>query len=75
MKFKTDFFVRLFDLVEDKKDEEGINQNKQADEMGISHAVLSQYLNGRIPRIDKLVKIAEYYGVSPDYLLGLERKD
>ena len=41
--------------------------------MGLSKNALANYERGkRIPRADALLLIAEYYGVSTDYLLGRE---
>lgn len=43
-----------------------------AELMGIPPRCISQYERGdRKPSVDTLVKIAEFYGVSTDYLLGL----
>ena len=53
---------------------DGIGFNRQADEMGIGAANLSKYRHGvHIPEVDKLRSICEYYGVSADWLIGLER--
>ncbi len=49
----------------------GISQKQAALELGISQALLSHYENGiRECSLDFLVRLAEYYGVSCDYLLG-----
>ncbi len=49
----------------------GISQKQAALELGISQALLSHYENGiRECSMDFLVRLAEYYGVSCDYLLG-----
>jgi transcriptional regulator with XRE-family HTH domain len=49
----------------------GISQKKAAEELGISPALLSHYENGiRECGLDFLLRIAEYYSVSCDYLLG-----
>lgn len=39
-------------------------------ELAISISNLSYYMNGREPNFDTLCKIAEYFGVSTDYLIG-----
>lgn len=42
--------------------------------MGLSKNALANYERGkRIPRADALLLIAEYYGVSTDYLLGRDK--
>ena len=43
---------------------------------GIPQATLSDWKRGRsIPKIDKLKKIADYLGVTVDYLSGKEQSD
>jgi len=47
------------------------SQKKAAANLGVSQALLSHYENGvREPGLDFIVRAAEYYGVSLDYLLG-----
>lgn len=49
----------------------GVSQKKAAEELGISPALLSHYENGiRECGLDFLLRLAEYYSVSCDYLLG-----
>ena len=51
--------------------ERGLSQKQVAGDMGISQALLSHYEKGiRECGLDFLVKTAEYYGVSTDYLLS-----
>ena len=48
-----------------------ISQQKAADKIGISRGVLSHYENStREPDTAMMLKIAEFYDVSLDYLLG-----
>lgn len=61
-------FPRLLTLL---RKEKKINQKKAAEALGISQALLSHYENGiRECGLDFLVKTADYYGVTCDYLLG-----
>lgn len=54
----------------------GISPTGAALEMGISRGAVSAWKNGaRIPNSDILTKIAAYFGVSVDYLLGIEEKE
>ena len=39
-------------------------------DLGFSRATVSNWKNGGIPRDTALIKIADYFGVSVDYLLG-----
>ena len=50
----------------------GISQKQAASELGISQALLSHYENGaREPRLEFVVKVCGYYGVTSDRLLGI----
>ena len=54
----------------------GITQKQAALSLGISQALLSHYENGvRECGLDFLVKAAEFYQVSCDYLMGREKKE
>jgi len=51
--------------------EKGLSQRSAADDLGISQALLSHYENGaREPKLDFVIKMCDYYGVTADYLLG-----
>jgi transcriptional regulator with XRE-family HTH domain len=42
-----------------------------AKDIGISQGLMSDYKNGvKLPTINNLIKIADYFDVSVDYLLG-----
>ena len=63
---------KLSDFVEEKKKKEGITNNEMADLMKIEQGQLSKVLNsGTELGISSLVRIAKYFNVSTDYLLGL----
>ena len=52
-----------------------IAQSVVAELMGIPTKCISQYERGdRKPSVDTLVKIAQFYGTTTDYLLGLTEK-
>ena len=49
-----------------------LTQKELGDSMGLSKAVISKYENGLgYPSYDILIKFAEYFGVTTDYLLGV----
>ena len=61
-------FPRILTLL---RKEKGISQKAAASDLGISQALLSHYEKGiRECGLDFLVRTANYYGVSCDYLLG-----
>ena len=60
-------FVRLKELRKKK----GISQLRLATDLNTTQNTISRYETGeREPGIDELVKIADYFNVSVDYLIG-----
>lgn len=63
---------RLFQLREEAK----IPRQKAANDLGISRNSLEYYEKGkRTPDVGMIARLAEYYGVTVDYLLGMDTKD
>lgn len=61
-------FNRIITLL---RKERGITQKKAAQDLGVSQALLSHYEKGiRECGLDFVVRVADYYQVSCDYLLG-----
>lgn len=58
--------------IKDLREDADITQKQLADYLNIKQNTYSQYENGQrqIP-IDALVKLAQYYNTSTDYVLGL----
>lgn len=44
--------------------------NAVAKELGISSGAVTSWKNGKVPHHSTLVKLADYFGVSVDFLLG-----
>lgn len=64
-----DFGMRLRELLHDKN----ISQKEFAAEIGVAPSTVGNYVNGqREPDYRTLKRIAHYFHVSTDYLLGLE---
>ena len=59
-------FWKNFILLCNKK---GIAPNAACAEMGYSTAIATKWKNGSVPRSTTLQKIADYFGVTPEYLL------
>ena len=51
-------------------DEKGEKPNPVAKKLNIASGTITSWKNGRIPSGNNLQKIADYFGVSVDYLLG-----
>ena len=64
--------MRLKDIREDRD----LTQREVAEHLHIRQNTFSQYENGQrgLP-LDTLVKLAKYFGVSTDYILGLTDED
>ena len=61
------FRKRLLQLRTEKR----LSQSKLAKQIGISPATIGYYENGdRLPDIDIAARIASFFGVTADYLLG-----
>lgn len=69
-KFNRKIFAdRLKELRTEKK----IGQNQLAEELGLSNASISYWETGKQePSASALFKLAQYFDVSLDYLLGLK---
>lgn len=53
--------------------EKGFSQRKLAIELEVTQACIAKWETGnREPSLDDLIKIAKYFNVTTDYLLGLE---
>lgn len=58
-------------ILKDLRTERGLSQDEFAKELGISKGAVSYYETGqRVPDIVVLSALADYFGVSTDYLLG-----
>ena len=53
---------------------QGISKSKALEEIGLSSGNLPKWRKGSVPKVEILTKIAEYFEVSVDYLLGNEPK-
>ena len=66
------FAEKIFELRKKK----GITQREVADAVGITAASISAYEKGtKIPPLDTAIAVAKYFGVSLDYLCGLQDGD
>ena len=61
--------------IKELREKKGLLQKEVATNLNIGLSTLSQYETGsREPDYNTLVKIAEYFNVSTDYLLGIDDK-
>ena len=64
------FFDRLKKLCEEK----GVSTYKACTDIGLNRAAVAKWKNGSIPSGSTAAKLADYFGVTTDYLLGKENK-
>ena len=56
------------------RQEIGLGQVELATKLGVSKGVISMWENGlREPSMSSLIAVAKFFGVSIDYLVGLEK--
>ena len=48
----------------------GVTQSTLADAVGVSQGALSNYISGRLPKVEELGTLADFFEVSIDELLG-----
>ena len=64
------FFDKYSELCKKK----GKTPTGAAIELNVSRATVNYWKNGNVPKQDTLIKIANYFNVSVDYLLGNEKQ-
>lgn len=60
------FYQRLHEICKEK----GTSVTKMTKELGLSSGNLTNWKNGRLPKTEIAIKIADYLGVSLHYLMG-----
>ena len=66
----------MYEIFEQLLQEYGVTAYKVAKEAGVSQSMLSEWKKGvYTPKQDKLKKIADYFGVTVDYLMGNENTE
>ena len=64
--------VSLADKLKKLRKSKNITQSELGKAIGMSSSVITHYESGdRMPSFDVLIKLAYFYGVTTDYLLGI----
>lgn len=64
----------MYERYVELRDKKGVSDYKVAKETGISKSTFSDWKSGRSkPKIDKLISIANYFGVSVDELIAKKK--
>ena len=65
--------MTFIDKVKQLIDRDGISANKLFADIGLSHNTMRNWIDkGQTPSSDTVAKIAKYFNISSDYLLGIE---
>ena len=65
-----DNLSKLIERINQLSKNKNISVNKMLSDCGLSKSVVDNMKKGSLPTIDKIQKIADYFDVSTDYLLG-----
>ncbi len=72
---RREFVIMFNDIIKQLRTDRGMSQVELAAELGVTKQCISNWENGNIaPSIDTLMKIAKYFSVSTDYLLGIDNR-
>lgn len=64
--------MKIGDRIKKLREENGLMQQDVCNTLNIEQSTLANYENNRrVPKTDILIKIANYYGVSLDFLVGM----
>lgn len=62
-------------ILKELRKNRNLTQSELGMRVGLSKAVVSKYENGLgYPSFDMLIRIADFFGVTTDYLLGVENR-
>ena len=64
----------FFDRLKKLCDEKGISAYKACTDVGLNRAAVAKWKTGSVPSGSTAAKLAEYFGVTTDYLLGKEEQ-
>lgn len=64
---------KFADRLKELRKEKELSQNELAKKLNISVACINRWENNlRIPSIDSIILLCEFFGCSADYIIGLE---
>ena len=63
--------MKWYEIIRNLREDKDLTQTDVAKILGVSQRVYSNYECGQVEiSLDSLMKLADYYGVSMDYILG-----
>lgn len=68
-------YCNFSEILKKLRKSNGLTQKELGERIGLSKAVVSKYENGMgYPTFDTLIRIAKFFGVTTDYMLGVENE-
>ncbi len=68
-------YCNFSEILKKLRKNNGLTQKELGERIGLSKAVVSKYENGMgYPTFDTLIRISKFFGVTTDYMLGVESK-
>lgn len=68
--------MKLDERIKELRLARGLSQVDLADSLGVTKQSVSNWENSNIqPSIDMLIRLANYFSVSTDYILGMDDRD
>ena len=65
--------MKFAERIKELREEKGLNKLGLAKLLGVSHTAIMYWENGtKVPSVYSLMEIAKVFGVTLDYLVGLE---
>lgn len=63
--------MKWYEIIRNLREDSDLTQKQVAEYLGVSQRVYSNYECGQVEiSLDSLMKLADYYNVSMDYILG-----
>ena len=69
--WEENIMPQIKDILRTLRNERDAKQSTVANDIGLAQGTYSSYENGITPPTENCIKIAKYFDVSVDYLLGL----
>jgi len=63
--------MTIYERIDMLRQEKGLSLNALEKQSGLSRQTIEKWQNRCNPSVDSVAKIAKYFGVSTDYLIGL----
>lgn len=65
--------IELYNMIETLRvSRSNVSQNQLIADCGLKRGIMSNLMKGSMPSVDKIAAIADYFGVSVDFLIGRE---